>query len=56
MDEGDVALRKAVNYRIVQAMRMQELRGMTASCGKRKGLRVWQNAHGVGLNRALVDR
>jgi hypothetical protein len=41
MDEGDAVLRKAVNYRIVQAMRMQELRGKVSAGGKRKGVRVW---------------
>jgi hypothetical protein len=41
MDEGDAVLRKAVNYRIVQAMRMQELRGRVAGVRKRKGVRVW---------------
>jgi hypothetical protein len=42
MDEGDAVLRKAINYRIVQAMRMQELRGRVAGAGKRKGVRVWE--------------
>ncbi|RTL81882.1 MAG: hypothetical protein EKK29_17160 [Hyphomicrobiales bacterium] len=41
MDEGDAVLRKAVNYRIVQAMRMQELRWRVSGAGKRKGVRVW---------------
>ncbi|RNJ49281.1 hypothetical protein D1O30_06390 [Methylocystis hirsuta] len=41
LDEGDAVLRKAVNYRIVQAMRMQELRGRVSGTGKRKGVRVW---------------
>jgi hypothetical protein len=37
MDEGDAVLRKAINYRIVQAMRMQEKRGRVIGTGKRKG-------------------
>lgn len=41
MDEGDAVLRKAVGYRIVQALRMQELRGRVRGVGKRKGVRVW---------------
>ena len=41
MDEGDAVLRKAISYRIVQAMRMQEMRGKVSSSGKRKGVRVW---------------
>lgn len=42
MDEGDLVLRKAINYRIVQAMRMQEKRGRIVGAGKRKGVRVWR--------------
>lgn len=41
MDEGDAVLRKSVNYRIVQAMRMQEKRGRIATLGKRKGVCLW---------------
>lgn len=41
MDEGDAVLRRSINYRIVQAMRMQELRGQASSAGKRKGVRIW---------------
>lgn len=41
MDEGDAVLRKSINYRIVQAMRMQEKRGRVAGAGKRKGVRIW---------------
>lgn len=41
MDDGDAVLRKAINYRIVQAMRMQEKRGRAADGGKRKGARIW---------------
>lgn len=41
MDQGDAVLRKAINYRIVQAMRMQEKRARVAGNGKRKGVRVW---------------
>ncbi|HEY8161635.1 MAG TPA: hypothetical protein VIF34_05125 [Methylocystis sp.] len=41
MDEGDAVLRRAVAFRIVQAMRMQEKRGRVIGAGKRKGVRVW---------------
>jgi hypothetical protein len=41
MDGGDAVLRKAMNYRIVQAMRMQELRGRVFGVGKRRGVRLW---------------
>jgi hypothetical protein len=41
MDEGDVVLRKSINYRIVQAMRMQEKRGKVLGEGKRRGVRMW---------------
>ncbi|ATQ69297.1 MULTISPECIES: hypothetical protein [Methylosinus] len=43
MDESDAVLRIAINYRIVQAMRMQEKRGRVIGVGKRKGVRVWRN-------------
>ncbi|MGD9541481.1 hypothetical protein [Methylocystis sp.] len=43
MDEGDAVLRKAINYRIVQAMRMQEMRGRVVGLGKRKSVRVWSS-------------
>lgn len=39
MDESDTVLRKAIGFRIVQAMRMQEKRGCIAGAGKRKGVR-----------------
>ena len=41
LDEGDAVLRKAMSYRIVQAMRMQEKRGCISGRGKRKGVRIW---------------
>jgi hypothetical protein len=41
MDENDRVLRKAIGFRIVQAMLRQELRGRLARAGKRKGVRVW---------------
>lgn len=40
-DENDAVLRKAISYRIVQALRMQEKRRRIASSGKRRGIRVW---------------
>ncbi len=43
MDEGDAVLSKAINYRIVQAMRMQEKRGRIFGLGKRKSVRVWSS-------------
>ncbi len=45
MDENDAVLRKAIGFRIVQAMLRQEMRGHVASHGKRKGVRgvrVWR--------------
>jgi len=36
LNEGDAVLRKAVNYRIVQAMRMQELLGRVSGPGSEK--------------------
>ncbi|MGH6936305.1 MAG: hypothetical protein ACRED2_09010 [Methylocella sp.] len=42
MDEIDAILRKAICFRIVQAMLRQEIRGHVASNLKRKGVRVWQ--------------
>ena len=41
-DRDDGALRKAVAYRIVQALTMQEKRGKVESPGKRKGVRLWE--------------
>ena len=42
MDERDSVLRRAINYRIIQVMLRQEMRGQIAGAGKRKGVRVWQ--------------
>lgn len=41
MNETDVALRKAIGFRIVQAMLRQEARGRLTGAGKRKGVRLW---------------
>lgn len=40
-DASDAVLLKAVMYRVVQALRMQHLRGGIADAGTRKGVRVW---------------
>lgn len=48
MDEADAVLRKAINYRIVQAMRMQEMRGRVSGAGRRKGVRVWRTSNACG--------
>lgn len=42
IDESDRVLRKAIGFRIVQAMLRQEMRGRIIAAGKRKGVRVWQ--------------
>lgn len=41
-DATDEVLRKAVAFKIVQALRMQHLRGTIGDGGKRKGVRVWR--------------
>lgn len=41
MDETDAVLRKAVGFRIVQAILRQEARGHVANAGRRRGVRVW---------------
>ena len=41
LDQDDRVLRTSVTYRVVQALRMAELRGAVAGAGKRKGVRVW---------------
>lgn len=41
-DATDEVLRKAVAFKIVQALRMQHLRGTIGDAGKRKGVRVWK--------------
>jgi hypothetical protein len=38
MDETDAVLRKAIGFRIVQAMLRQEARGCVAAAGKRRGV------------------
>ena len=40
-DASDEVLRKAVAYKIVQALRMQHKRGTIGDAGKRQGVRVW---------------
>jgi hypothetical protein len=40
-DATDEVLRKAIAYKIVQALRMQHLRGTIGDAGKHKGVRVW---------------
>jgi hypothetical protein len=42
MDEGDVVLRKALAWSIINVMRVQCRRGNVADAGKRKGVRVWR--------------
>lgn len=37
----DPVLRQAVMYRLVQALRLQHLRGAIGDAGRRKGVRVW---------------
>jgi len=41
LDESDAVLRKAICFRIVQAMRLQWKRGAIRSSDKRAGVRVW---------------
>lgn len=41
MDEKDTVLRKAIGFRIVQAMLRQKSRGHVAAVGKRRGVRIW---------------
>lgn len=40
----DDELRKAIAFRIVQALRLQWKRGQIESSGKRKGVRIWLTA------------
>lgn len=40
-DTSDNVLAKAIAFRLVQALRMQEKRGLVRGAGKRKGVRVW---------------
>jgi hypothetical protein len=55
MDENDTVLRKAVGFRVVQAMLRQEMSGQIAGARKRKGVRVWavpcDGAGSLGLRR-----
>ncbi len=44
LDASDPMLRKALAYRIVQAMTLAWKRGKMGSEGKRAGLRVWSDA------------
>jgi len=41
LDQTDPEMRKAVAFRIVQALLIAKRRGTIASDGKRKGVRVW---------------
>lgn len=41
LDEGDKALRQTIALRIVQALRLQERRGILRGDGKRNGVCVW---------------
>lgn len=41
MDEGDVVLRKALAWSIINIMRTQYRRGNVADAGKRHGVRMW---------------
>ncbi len=41
-DTDDAILAKTVAYKVVQALRMQHLRGGVGDAGKRKGVRVWK--------------
>lgn len=40
-DPNDKVLRKAIAFRLVQALRLQYARGTISDAGKRKGVRVW---------------
>jgi hypothetical protein len=41
-NEADPVLRKAIMFRLVQALRLQDLRGAIQNGGRRKGVRVWK--------------
>jgi hypothetical protein len=41
IDENDSVLRKAIGFRVIQAMLRQEMRGHVTPTGKRRGVRVW---------------
>jgi hypothetical protein len=43
MDEGDVVLRKALAWSIINIMRVQHRRGNIADAGKRRGVIVWKS-------------
>lgn len=47
-DATDEVLRKAVAFKIVQALRQQYLRGGIGDAGRRKGVRVWTLASKLG--------
>ncbi|MDQ6867901.1 MAG: hypothetical protein M3178_05705 [Pseudomonadota bacterium] len=48
MDETDAVLRKAIGFRIIQAMLRQEARGLVTGAVKRKGVRVWRQVTNSG--------
>jgi hypothetical protein len=41
MNHSDAVLRRAISFKIIQAMLRQEIRGQIAGAGKRKGAKVW---------------
>ena len=41
-DPSDAVLAKAITFRLVQALRLQHLRGSVGDAGRRKGVRVWK--------------
>lgn len=41
LDGGDKVLAKAIAYRMIQALRMQQKRAKLATLGKRRGVSVW---------------
>ena len=43
MDEGDLVLRKALAWSIINVMRAQHRRGMVADAGRQCGVRLWKS-------------
>jgi len=41
MNHSDAVLRRAISFKIIQAMLRREIRGQIAGAGKRKGAKVW---------------
>ncbi len=50
LDARDKALRKAITYKLVQALTMQWKRGAVASAGKWRGVRAWEYPPSPCLN------